>query len=196
MERSGQWCGINAVAGNSSGLASGQTSSTTPLQQATGVGAKGEASHSCLIGQTICRLFRICEGFSCLLVGASLILRQGIHVQRTLAEYAPQRLLRALTVACQESCAVSYISVISPTPKLQKSRYQLGIQSVDDVDPRLRKSGTRVFVVLGLSATLRRANTLPTHLRSMRRSRARFIPMSASTFTVRKTPMPQSVFTD
>ena len=87
------------------------------------------------------------------------------------------------------------ISVNIQNAEITEKQYELGIQSVDDVDPALRKSGTRVFVDGRLIGYIEKGEHLADTLRSMRRS-GRSIPMSASaTFTVRKTPMPQSVFT-
>ena len=62
------------------------------------------------------------------------------------------------------------ISVNIQNAEITEKLYELGIQSVDDVDPALRKSGTRVFVDGRLIGYIEKGEHLADTLRSMRRS--------------------------
>ena len=92
-------------------------------------------------------------------------------MQLTLAGYAQQRLLRAPTAALSRIFALSaIISVNIQNAEITEKLYELGIQGVDDVDPAMRKSGTRVFVDGRLIGYIEKGEHLADTLRSMRRS--------------------------
>src|SRR5919107_793727 len=169
LERSGQKRGINAVA---AAVRPGIISDKLNNAIATGNWGRGRVGVTQLLDRTnymstISHLRRIQSPLSRSQPNFEARDLHATHFGRICPAETPE----GSNCGLVKNLALSaIISVSIQNAEITEKLYELGIQSVDDVDQALRKSGTRVFVDGRLIGYIERGEHLVDTLRSMRRS--------------------------
>src|SRR5215203_2077383 len=169
LERSGQKRGINAVA---AAVRPGIVSDKLNNAIATGNWGRGRVGVTQLLDRTnymstISHLRRIQSPLSRSQPNFEARDLHATHFGRICPAETPE----GSNCGLVKNLALSaIISVNIQSAEITEKLYELGIQSVDDVDQALRKSGTRVFVDGRLIGYIEKGEHLADTLRSMRRS--------------------------
>src|ERR687897_1081800 len=169
LERSGQKRGINAVA---AAVRPGIISDKLNNAIATGNWGRGRVGVTQLLDRTnymstISHLRRIQSPLSRSQPNFEARDLHATHFGRICPAETPE----GSNCGLVKNLALSaIISVSVQSAEITEKLYELGIQSVDDVDQALRKSGTRVFVDGRLIGYIEKGAHLVDTLRSMRRS--------------------------
>src|SRR5918999_289198 len=169
LERSGQKRGINAVA---AAVRPGIVSDKLNNAIATGNWGRGRVGVTQLLDRTnymstISHLRRIQSPLSRSQPNFEARDLHATHFGRICPAETPE----GSNCGLVKNLALSaIISVNIQNAEITEKLYELGIQSVDDVDQALRKSGTRVFVDGRLIGYIEKGEHLADTLRSMRRS--------------------------
>ncbi|MDQ5863243.1 MAG: DNA-directed RNA polymerase subunit B'', partial [Thermoproteota archaeon] len=169
LERSGQKRGINAVA---AAVRPGIVSDKLNNAIATGNWGRGRVGVTQLLDRTnymstISHLRRIQSPLSRSQPNFEARDLHATHFGRICPAETPE----GSNCGLVKNLALSaIISVNIQSSEITEKLYELGIQSVDDVDQALRMSGTRVFVDGRLIGYIEKGENLADTLRSMRRS--------------------------
>jgi DNA-directed RNA polymerase subunit B len=169
LERSGQKRGINAVA---AAVRPGIVSDKLNNAIATGNWGRGRVGVTQLLDRTnymstISHLRRVQSPLSRSQPNFEARDLHATHFGRICPAETPE----GSNCGLVKNLALSaIISVNIQSAEITEKLYELGIQSVDDVDQALRKSGTRVFVDGRLIGYIEKGEHLADTLRSMRRS--------------------------
>src|SRR5919112_1079325 len=169
LERSGQKRGINAVA---AAVRPGIISDKLNNAIATGNWGRGRVGVTQLLDRTnymstISHLRRIQSPLSRSQPNFEARDLHATHFGRICPAETPE----GSNCGLVKNLALSaIISVNIQNAEITEKLYELGIQGVDDVDPAMRRSGTRVFVDGRLIGYIEKGENLADTLRSMRRS--------------------------